>query len=87
MFVIRIDYENTKKSYKQIFNYLRKNKIWVNLHYLPIYNHPFYKKLVLKKKEFKNMEDYYKSAISIPIYPGLSFSDQIYVKNKLKKIL
>jgi len=33
------------------------------------------------------MEDYYKSAISIPIYPGLSFSDQIYVKNKLKKIL
>ena len=87
LFVIRIDYENTKKSYKQIFNYLRKNKIWVNLHYLPIYNHPFYKKLVLKKKEFKNMEDYYKSAISIPIYPGLSFSDQIYVKNKLKKIL
>ncbi len=87
LFVVKIDFQKTKKSYNQIFKYLRKNNIWINLHYLPIYNHPYYKKLGKNKKEFNNMENYYKSAISIPVYPGLSYSEQIYIKNKLKKIL
>ena len=30
------------------------------------------------------METYYKSAISIPIYPGLTFKNQMYVKKKLE---
>ena len=83
LFVIRIDTQKTKKTYKQLFNYLRKNNLWVNLHYLPIYSHPFYKNK-FKKSRFKNMELYYKSAISIPIYPGLTFKNQIYIKKKLK---
>ena len=83
LFIIRIDYLRTKKTYKELFNYLRKNKLWVNLHYLPIYSHPFYKSKFNKKK-FKNMENYYKSAISIPIYPGLTFKNQMYVKKKLE---
>ena len=83
LFVIRINFLNTKKTYKEVFNYLRKNKLWVNLHYLPIYSHPFYKNKYNKIK-FKNMETYYKSAISIPIYPGLTFKNQMYVKKKLE---
>lgn len=83
LFVIRIDYSKTKKTYKELFNYLRKNKLWVNLHYLPIYSHPFYKNK-FKKNKFKNMENYYKSAISIPIFPGLTSKDQKYIKKKLE---
>jgi UDP-4-amino-4,6-dideoxy-N-acetyl-beta-L-altrosamine transaminase len=83
LFVIRINFLNTKKTYKEVFNYLRKNKLWVNLHYLPIYSHPFYKNKYNKIK-FKNMETYYKSAISIPIYPGLTFKNKMYVKKKLE---
>ncbi len=83
LFVIRINFLNTKKTYKEVFNYLRKNKLWVNLHYLPIYSHPFYKNKYNKIK-FKNMETYYKSAISIPIYPGLTFKNQMYVKKKIR---
>jgi UDP-4-amino-4,6-dideoxy-N-acetyl-beta-L-altrosamine transaminase len=82
LFIIRLDFHKTKKTYNQLFNYLRKNKMWVNLHYLPIYSHPFHKKK-LKKNEFINTENYSRSAISIPIFPGLKIKEQIFVKKKL----
>tara|TARA_B100000780_G_C21093995_1_gene441070 strand:+ start:520 stop:1695 length:1176 start_codon:yes stop_codon:yes gene_type:complete len=83
LFVIRINFLKTKKTYKDLFNYLRKSNLWVNLHYLPIYSHPYYKNK-FKKIKYKNMENYYKSAISIPIYPGLTFKNQMYIKRKLE---
>jgi len=83
LFIIKINFKKTKKKYGELFNYLRKNKIWVNLHYLPIYSHPFYKNY-FNKKDYKNMEQYYKSAISIPIYPGLTLKNQINIKKKLE---
>ena len=84
LFIIRLDFSKTKKTYKQLFYFLRKNKLWVNLHYLPIYSHPFYNKGISIKK-FKNTENYYKSAISIPIFPGLRYKEQLFVSKKLKK--
>lgn len=84
LFVVRIDYKKTNRTYNGLFNYLRKKKLWINLHYLPIYSHPYYKKK-FNKKNFKNMELYYKSAISIPIYPGLTLKNQIYIKRILEK--
>ena len=84
LFIIRIDFKKTKKTYNDLFEYLRKKKLWVNLHYLPIYSHPYYSK-DFNKNNFKNMETYYKSSISIPIYPGLTLKNQIYIKETLKK--
>ena len=87
LFVIKIKLDKVKKKYYQIFNFLRKKKIWVNLHYLPIYSQPFYRKILKKKIFLENTEKYYRSALSIPIYPGLKLKDQIYISKKLKEIL
>ena len=74
--VIRV----SKNIRLKLFNYLRKKKINVNLHYIPIYKHIFYKKKFnFKNNYLKNSEEYYKSAISIPIYPGLKKKNQIFV--------
>ena len=76
LFIIRV----SKNIRLKLFNYLRKKKINVNLHYIPIYKHIFYKKKFnFKNNYLKNSEEYYKSAISIPIYPGL--------KKKIKFLL
>ena len=82
LFVVRIDFSRTKRTYKQLFNFLRKNKLWVNLHYLPIYSHPLYKKK-FNINHYKNTENYYKSAISIPIFPGLKYKEQLFINKKL----
>ena len=55
--------------------FIKKNGIGVQLHYIPVHTQPYYKKLGL----ISNAEIYAKSAISIPLYPGLSANDQEYI--------
>jgi len=81
LFIIRVD----EKIHQDLFRYLRKKKINVNLHYIPVYRHFYYQKI--KKynfKNFKNSETYYKTAISLPIFPGLLKKDHLFVINSLK---
>lgn len=59
----------------KIFNELRKKKYYVNVHYIPVFFHPIFKKK-FNPQEFPNAINYYERAISLPLYPGL----------KLKKI-
>ncbi len=85
LFVIKMINIKNIKNYDKIFNYLRKKKIFVNLHYLPVHKQPFYRKIkYLKNKKFEKSEEYSKSALSLPIYPGLSKKNIKYIFNKLK---
>ena len=76
LFIIRVH----KKIRFKLFNYMRKNKILVNVHYIPIYKHIFFKKkFKFKKKYLNNSEKYYETAISLPIYPSLKIKNQNFV--------
>ena len=55
---------------KVIFEKLRNEGIFVNVHYIPIYRQPYYSEK-FDFKMFPSAEKYYSEAISIPIYPGL----------------
>ena len=69
------------------FNKLRKKNFFVNLHYIPIYRHPFYKSKKYKVSNFPNSEYYYKRALSIPVYYGLKHKDVFKLNLIMKKIL
>ena len=75
------------KFHKEIFIFLRESGIGVQLHYIPIHCQPYYQNLGFKRGDFPNSEKYADSAISIPIYPGLTYSNQQYVYSKLKEVL
>ena len=78
MFIIRVK-GNNSSSRKNLFDKLRNNGIFVNIHYIPIYKHPYYSKRGYKNLE--NAEKYYEQAISIPIYPNLKKEDLEKIKN------
>ena len=85
LFVIKMMNIKNIKNYDKIFNYLRKKKIFVNLHYLPVHKQPFYRKIkYLRNKKFEKSEEYSRSALSLPIYPGLSKKNIKYIFNELK---
>ncbi len=75
------------KSRTKVYNELRANGIGVNVHYIPIYNQPFYQSMGFDKTLFPNTENYYKNAISIPLYYGLNRSKQVKIVNTLTSIL
>ena len=80
IYPVLIDKNKTKKKKDDLLKYLRKKKVYVNTHYIPIPSQPFYKNLGFKEKNFKNSLDFYNREISLPIYVGLSI-------NELKSIL
>lgn len=84
LYPILIDHELSEKNQKQVYEELRKNEIAVNLHYTPVHLHPYYQSLGFKKKTFPIAEEFYKKAISIPIYPALKEEYQKYVIKILK---
>lgn len=59
---------------KEIFERLREQGYQVNIHYIPIYRHPFFSNK-FKKEDYPSSEDYYSKSISLPIFPYLEQKD------------
>jgi UDP-4-amino-4,6-dideoxy-N-acetyl-beta-L-altrosamine transaminase len=87
LFVIRINQHELKKKHKEIFITLREKGIGVNLHYIPVYRHPYYKALGFNKSDYPETERYYEEAISLPIYPALTDENLRYVVSTLSECL
>ena len=73
-----------KKNRDGLFNFLKNKKIQCNLHYIPLYRHPYYK---IKKKNFSkyyNSEVYYKCALTLPMHPGISIKQIKIISENIK---
>ena len=66
-----------------LFTSLREAGILVNLHYIPVYQQPFYEEIGYNNKDYPESEKYYSEAISLPMYPLLTDAQQIEVVQKL----
>lgn len=64
---------------KAVFERLRSLDIGVNVHYIPIYMHPYYQEHGYKSVHCLNAEEIYAHMISLPLYPNLTEKDQQYV--------
>lgn len=71
----------------EMINHLRANNIFAQVHYIPIHLQHYYKQLGWKTGDFPVAEEYYKKALSIPIYPTLSREDQDFVIDKIMEIV
>lgn len=74
LYFIRLK-DSFKKDKLYVFNYLRERGIGVQVHYIPIYYHPFYEKIGFKSGICPNAENFYNSVLSIPIFPLMTNSD------------
>jgi len=61
---------------KKFFDYLIKNGIGAQVHYMPLHMHPFYrKKFNYKEGDFPVAEQYYKETVTLPLFYGLKQKD------------
>ncbi|WP_395684575.1 UDP-4-amino-4,6-dideoxy-N-acetyl-beta-L-altrosamine transaminase [Aestuariivirga sp.] len=68
LYVIQVDPD----QHRTIFQGLRKHGIGVNLHYIPVYRHPWYQRMGFNSDNFQSAESYYGRAISLPIFATLT---------------
>jgi len=87
LYPIQIDVDKSGRSRKQIFNKFVENGVNVNVHYIPIHMQPYYQQFGFKEGDFPNSEAYYACTISIPLFYGMTDSQQDRVVSILKKAL
>lgn len=64
---------------KQVFDKLRANGLGVNVHYIPVYYHPYYREHGYADTYCPNAEQLYEQFITIPLYPDLTDSEQDFI--------
>jgi UDP-4-amino-4,6-dideoxy-N-acetyl-beta-L-altrosamine transaminase len=87
LYVIRLALDRIKKTQRQVFEELHQSGIGVNLHYIPVHLHPFYRELGFKMSDFPEAEKYYREAITLPLFTRLSMDELQIVVTRLRKVL
>lgn len=82
LYVARIDLSSNEQHANVITN-LREQGIFAHVHYIPIHLQPYYKNLGFKVGDFPNAETYYKQAVTLPLFPELTFEQVEFVVNIL----
>ena len=68
---------------KELYNFLRENNIFTQVHYIPVHLQPYYKKFGWKEGDFPVAESYYEQTLSLPMFPSLTDEEQEYVISKV----
>jgi len=81
LFVIEVE------DRKGLYDYLQENKIYAQIHYIPVHQLPYYATIGYQAADLKNAEDYYSKCISLPMFPTLTDEEQNFVIEKVLDFL
>jgi UDP-4-amino-4,6-dideoxy-N-acetyl-beta-L-altrosamine transaminase len=72
---------------KELYDFLRTQHIYCQVHYIPVHFMPYYQNLGSKKGDFPVAEKYYDECLSLPMYPTLTIEEQAYIIDTVKNFL
>lgn len=87
LYVVGLNLSKLNASRQQVFGALRAENIGVNVHYIPVYWHPYYNKLGYGKGLCPVAEKAYEEIVTLPLFPAMSDRDAGDVIKAVKKVL
>jgi perosamine synthetase len=88
LYPIRLDLQKLTVDRAEVFRALRAENIGVNVHYIPVHLHPYYReRFGYKGGEFPLAEDAYARLISLPMFHGMSDGDAEDVIRAVRKVV
>lgn len=87
IYVIKVKPELLTATRKEIFEALQAENIGVNVHYLPVYLHPYYRDLGYAKGICPNAEELYENMITLPLFPSMTNEDVNDVVAAVNKVI
>lgn len=88
IFVVQIDFEAYETTRAEVMRGLKEKGIGTQVHYIPVYRHPFFKNINGDISEyFPNMEEYYAQALTLPLFVDMEKEDVERVVRELKALL
>jgi UDP-4-amino-4,6-dideoxy-N-acetyl-beta-L-altrosamine transaminase len=87
LYVFRLRPGALRKGRRRVFEELRQLGIGVNVHYTPVHLQPYYRELGFFEGQYPEAEAYGNTAITLPLYPGLTDRQQDEVVSALNQVL
>lgn len=87
LFSIRIPAIESSDSRDRVYRYMREQDVGVQVHYIPLYHHPYYSRQGFVPASYPQTENYFNETLSLPCFPGLDKMQQQFVIEKLTEAL
>jgi perosamine synthetase len=88
LYTVRVNAENLRVGRTEIFSALRAENIGVNVHYIPVHLHPYYReRFGFKGGEYPVAEEAYEGLISLPMFHAMTDQDVEDVICAMSKVL
>jgi UDP-4-amino-4,6-dideoxy-N-acetyl-beta-L-altrosamine transaminase len=81
LYVVRV----AASARRALFEHLREEKIFAQVHYIPVHRQPDYRRNGLSNGEFPGADAYYGSCISLPLFPAMQDADVDRVADTIAK--
>ena len=81
LYIIQVD------KRKELYDFLRQNKIFSQVLYIPAHTMPYYKQLGWKQGDMPVAEEYYSKCLALPMFPSLTDQEQDWVIEKVKEFI
>lgn len=85
LYIIRVQSTSNAHGRREVFDALRAADIGVNVHYIPVHLQPWYQQFGFRQGDFPQAENYYAEAVTLPLFPTLTESQQAHVIEKLRE--
>ena len=86
LYIIRLDLDRLSCTRREFFDAMSAENVQCQIHYVPVYWFPFYKRMGFEKGLCPVTEEVYKGILSIPLYPMLTDQDTDDVIHAVTKI-
>jgi perosamine synthetase len=87
LYPIRLKLENLTVGRAEIFRALRAENIGVNVHYIPVHQHPYYREHLKSAGNYPVAEHAYERLISLPMFHSMTSQDVEDVIHAVSKIV
>ncbi len=85
LYAVRTD-DEASMSRDEVMAELKRMGVGTQVHYIPVYRHPFYQKSGFEPDSWPNAENFFRHCLSIPMFPGMSAEDVEHVSRTLQKV-
>lgn len=72
LYVVRLPAARAGRDHRRVFDALGRRGVGVNLHYIPVHLHPYYRALGFKEGDCPEAELYGRTAITLPLFATLT---------------
>jgi UDP-4-amino-4,6-dideoxy-N-acetyl-beta-L-altrosamine transaminase len=85
LYAVRTD-DEASMSRDEVMADLKRMGVGTQVHYIPVYRHPFYQKSGFEPDSWPNAENFFRHCLSIPMFPGMSEKEIEQVSNALEEV-